>query len=272
MNTVPDLPIPAQSEIVLALALANRVLAGQLAEQCRGCASLEDNVLSNISHELRTPLTIIQGLSEIVLDEMALGSLEAAQLHEFLGMIHRASLSLGKLVETSILLTKIQAGELKFDLQPLHLAEAIERVIGQYAEEAANKQLVVSTSFPHDLPPVWADGFGLELILQALYDNAIKFNHPNGTISWCAWLHQEDIQLSIADSGVGIPSEKLEDLFGLFGQLESGSTRRFGGLGLGLPLVKKLILNFGGNISAQSPGPDQGSVFTVTLRQTPMLS
>lgn len=269
MKTIPEPPLSVRSDLLFALALANRALVQGFAEQCTRCARIEDNVLSNIGHELRTPLTIIQGLSEILLDETEAGSLEPSQFQDFLGMIHRASLSLGKLVETSILLTKIQAGELDLDLQSLNLTEAIERVIGQYTEETAAKQLIVSAELPGDLPPVWADGFGLELVLQALYDNAIKFNHLHGSICWCAWLHEDRVCFSITDSGVGIPPEKLDGLFGLFGQLENGSTRRFGGLGLGLPLVKRLLLSFEGTIQAKSPGSNQGSTFTISLRQIP---
>lgn len=269
MKTIPEPPLSARADLLFALVLANRALVQNFEARCAQCAGLEDNVLANIGHELRTPLTIIQGLSEILLDETAAGSLDPAQLQDFLGMIHRASLSLGKLVETSILLTKIQAGGLDLDLQSLNLREAIERVIGQYTEEVAAKNLTIKADLPRNLPPVWADGFGLELVLQALYDNAIKFNHPEGGICWTAWLNEEQVCFSISDSGVGIPPEKLNGLFGLFGQLENGSTRRFGGLGLGLPLVKRLLMSFEGTIQAQSPGPNKGSTFTVTLRQTP---
>lgn len=253
------------------LALANQTMAEGLALLQTQYESVNDDVLANIGHELRTPLTIIQGLSEILLDELGNGKLDPDQHLDFLRQIHRASVALGKLIETSIMLTKINSGHLTLHMQPLNVAEAIERVISQYGEELSAKDLRVDLSAPSDLPLVWADGFCLELALQALYDNAIKFNHPSGAITWRLWCEGEQVQVSITDSGVGIPSEKLPSLFTVFGQIESGPTRRFGGLGLGLPLVRKLLENLGGDITAQSPGVNAGSTFTFTLKQASVL-
>lgn len=230
------------------------------------------DVLANIGHELRTPLTIIQGLSEILLDELEEGNVDADQHRDFLRQIHRASVALGKLVETSIMLTKLNAGHLTIHLQPLHVGEAIERVIGQYADEVLAKELDVELDVGAELPLAWADGLCLELALQALYDNAIKFNHQRGHIRWQARADGQAVRVTLLDSGVGIPAEKLHSLFTVFGQLDSGSTRRYGGLGLGLPLVRKLIESLGGQIDAASRGTNQGASFTFTLRQAAVLS
>lgn len=237
-----------------------------------GAGSGVSDVLANIGHELRTPLTIIQGLSEILLDELEAGNVDADQHRDFLRQIHRASVSLGKLVETSIMLTKLNAGHLTIHLQPLNVGEAIERVLGQYVEEVLAKELAVELDFCADLPLAWADGLCLELALQALYDNAIKFNHQRGLIRWQAQPEGGVVRVTLVDSGVGIPAEKLQSLFTVFGQLDSGSTRRYGGLGLGLPLVRKLIEGLGGQIEAASEGTNQGATFTFTLRQAAVLS
>ncbi|MNX63553.1 Alkaline phosphatase synthesis sensor protein PhoR [compost metagenome] len=237
-----------------------------------GAGSGLGDVLANIGHELRTPLTIIQGLSEILLDELDVGNVDADQHRDFLRQIHRASVSLGKLVETSIMLTKLNAGHLIIHLQPLHVGEAIERVLGQYADEVLAKELAVELDVDDDLPLAWADGLCLELALQALHDNAIKFNHQRGLIRWHAQPEGEVVRVTLVDSGVGIPAEKLQSLFTVFGQLDSGSTRRYGGLGLGLPLVRKLIESLGGEIAAASKGTNQGASFTFTLRQAAVLS
>jgi signal transduction histidine kinase len=255
-------------DVLWHLAMANRALASELAGRT---GALGDDVLSNIGHELRTPLTIIQGLSEILLDELGDGTLEVAQHRDFLQQIHRASVSLGKLVESSITLTKLKAGQLTLNFQPLQLWEAIERVIGQYADEIEAKDLRVCLEVPGDLPLVWADGAYLELALQALLDNAIKFNHRAGEIRWRAHSDGSLVTAAIQDSGVGIPAEKIAALFEVFAQLDSGSTRRFGGLGLGLPLVRRLLEQVGGTIRAESDGADHGATFTFTLRQAIVL-
>lgn len=265
-------PAGASPALLLQLALVNRTLAEQLVLLQKQYESVDDDVLANIGHELRTPLTIIQGLSEILLDEMGNGMLDPEQHQDFLRQIHRASVSLGKLIETSIMLTKINSGHLTLHMQPLNVAEAIERVISQYGEELSAKELRVEIKVPTDLPLVWADGFCLELALQALYDNAIKFNQQGGAITWALCCEGEFVQVAVSDAGVGIPPEKLAALFTVFGQLESGPTRRFGGLGLGLPLVRKLLESLGGDITAQSPGINAGSTFTFTLKQASVLS
>lgn len=255
----------SRPEVLLSLILLNQVLQRAL-EQRRRLATPHD-VLANIGHELRTPLTIIQGLSEILLDDLDRQGLGPELQQDFLRQIHRASLSLGKLVETSIMLTKIDTGRLQLHLHPLQLREAVERVLGQYREEIAARSLTVQGEAVDDLPPVQADGFCLELTLQALFDNAIKFNVQSGSITWRAWLQGERVMLAISDSGVGIPPEKLHALYTVFGQIDSGPTRRFGGLGLGLPLVRKILRSLGGDIRADSPGIDQGATFTCTFLQ-----
>lgn len=271
-GTLITTPAGVSPDVLFRMALANQTLTASLAMLQKQYESVDDDVLANIGHELRTPLTIIQGLSEILLDELGNGKLDPEEHRDFLRQIHRASVALGKLIETSIMLTKINSGHLTLHMQPLNVGEAIERVMSQYVEELGAKELKVEIQDPAEIPLVWADGFCLELALQALYENAIKFNHPAGTITWRLWHEGEAVHVSISDSGVGIPAEKLASLFMVFGQLESGPTRRFGGLGLGLPLVRKLLENLGGAIRAESPGVNAGATFTFTLKQASMLS
>jgi signal transduction histidine kinase len=259
-------PDPGSPDLLFHLAWVNQVLHAD-AERSRvgdhEVASFHDDILANIGHELRTPLTIIQGLSEILLDD-ATGVLPS-QYCDFLKQIHQASRKLGQLAETSIMLTKLNSGYLKIHPIPIQLDEAISRVVGQYHEELEAKQLAVAMEISPQLPLVWADGLCLEIALQALLDNAIKFNVEGGRISWSARAEAERVCLAVTDTGVGIPPAKLPALFAVFGQLESGTTRRFGGLGLGLPLVKKLIASMGGDIVADSPGSNMGSTFTLAL-------
>jgi signal transduction histidine kinase len=241
---------------------AARVQAGE-----REMAAFHDDILANIGHELRTPLTIIQGLSEILLDDAT--DVLPVQYRDFLRQIHQASRKLGQLAETSIMLTKLNSGYLKIHPIPIQLDEAISRVVGQYREELDAKHLILTKEMTEPLPLVWADGLCLEIALQALLDNAIKFNVDGGRIAWTTRTEGDRVHLALTDTGVGIPPSKLPELFAVFGQLDSGSTRRFGGLGLGLPLVKKLMASMGGDITADSPGSNLGSTFTLSLPAIP---
>lgn len=250
--------------LLFQLALVNRALTDSLERQRHPVAPHE--LLANIGHELRTPLTVIQGLSEILLDEAEGYDLPPEQERDFLFQIHRASLALGKLVETSIMLTRIDTGQLELQLQALQLREAMERVLAQYEEELDARRLKVAGEVMAGLPPVWADGFCLELCLQALIDNAIKFNVQEGQLHWRAWQQGTQVHLSVTDSGVGIAPEQLHGLYQVFGQIDSSPTRRFGGLGLGLPLVRKIMVSLGGDIRADSPGVNHGATFTCSFR------
>lgn len=254
------------ADVLLHLAWANQVLQAEVERSSaaeREMTSFHDDILANIGHELRTPLTIIQGLSEILLDD-ATGVLPG-QYVDFLKQIHQASRKLGQLAETSIMLTKLNSGYLKIHPIPIQLNEAISRVVGQYQDELEAKRLAITMEFADQLPLVWADGLCLEIALQALLDNAIKFNVEGGAIAWTARADADRVCLAVTDTGVGIPPDKLPALFAVFGQLESGPTRRFGGLGLGLPLVSKLMASMGGDIVADSAGSNMGSTFTLTL-------
>lgn len=253
-------------DVLFHLAWANQVLQAEAVRTGvseRDVASFHDDILANIGHELRTPLTIIQGLSEILLDDAK--DVLPTQYVDFLKQIHQASRKLGQLAETSIMLTKLNSGYLKIHPIPIQLDEAILRVVGQYQEELDAKRLALSMEIEDQLPLVWADGLCLEIALQALLDNAIKFNVEGGRVTWTAHSEAERVHLAVSDTGVGIPPAKLPALFAVFGQLDSGTTRRFGGLGLGLPLVKKLMASMGGDIAAQSPGTNLGSTFILTL-------
>ncbi len=253
-------------DVLFHLAWANLALKSELERSSateHEVTSFHDDILANIGHELRTPLTIIQGLSEILLDD-ATGVLPP-QYVDFLKQIHQASRKLGQLAETSIMLTKLNSGYLKIHPIPIQLDEAIQRVVGQYHDELEAKRLALVMEVEDQLPLVWADGLCLEIALQALLDNAIKFNVDGGRIIWSARSEAERVHLAVTDTGVGIPPSKLPALFAVFGQLESGPTRRFGGLGLGLPLVKKLMASMRGDITAHSAGSNLGSTFTLTL-------
>ncbi|MBU6430258.1 MAG: HAMP domain-containing histidine kinase, partial [Cyanobacteria bacterium REEB65] len=189
---------------------------------------------------------------------------------EFLNPIFKACRQLSAMVERCILLNRVFSGELAIDPQPLELWEAVDSVLREFADRIDDAALVVRRSFPASLPQVCFDGLCLEAILKALVDNAIKFNHPAGSIDILAQGRRcngsrPGVALRIRNTGEGIPADRMESIFRLFDQVELGPTRRYGGLGLGLPLAKHLLEHSGAKIRAVSPGSGRGATFTLWL-------
>lgn len=227
--------------------------------------ALQRDLLGIISHELRTPLTVIQGLTEILLDS---GD-RTVDPSEFLTQILKACGQLGRLVEQSITLARLQAGQLSPIPDALGLRETVDRVLVRYADAIREKAIILVRRFPVDLPPVWMDGICLDAVLAALIENAVKFNRDAGQISFTARVVRGRIELKIRNTGAGIPPERKSQIFELFDQVETGHTRRYGGLGLGLPLAKRILDLAGGQITASSPGPGRGAAFTLSLMKAP---
>lgn len=254
---------------------ANRPLSGEITSlreenarlkaEIESLESLQGDLLGIISHELRTPLTVIQGLTEILLD---CGD-RAPNPTEFLTQILKSCGQLGRLVEQSITLARLQAGQLKPSPDALGLRESVDRVVVRFADVIRDKAIIIVRKFPVDLPPVWIDGICLDAVLSALIENAVKFNKSAGRIYFTARADRRGVGLKIRNTGAGIPPENLAQIFKLFDQVETGHTRRYGGLGLGLPLVKRLLDLAGGEIAASSPGTGRGATFTLSLRRAP---
>ncbi len=233
----------------------------QLRQQLESLEQLQQQLPTTIGHEFRTPISIIQGWSEYLLDQPP-GVPDTA---EHLTEILRSSRELSRKVDRSILLAQALSGQLCIDPQPLELGEAVDRALGAEAEQIQHMNLVVDQRLPIRPPLVLFDGICLDAVLQALIENAVKFNRPGGLIKLRVHRHRSNVSLAIRNTGAGIPSDRLDRVFLLFGQVDHGSTRRYGGLGLGLPLAKNLLERSGATIRAASRGPDHGATFTILL-------
>jgi signal transduction histidine kinase len=147
---------------------------------------------------------------------------------------------------------------------PVFLAEVATTVL-ESAEAAATKaDIVLKAEIPETLPPVWADRSYLEQVFDNILGNAIKFSPNGGKITVCIKEEGEYLRVAVSDTGIGIPSDQLERIFERFYQVDGSPTRRFGGTGLGLALVKKTIEAHGGEVWAESQ-EGQGSTFFFTL-------
>jgi PAS domain S-box-containing protein len=228
-------------------------------EAAEEASRLKTTFLSMATHELRTPLTIISGYVEL-LAESATKHLSPEE-REFLEITQASTRNLAALVNDLLDFARIEAGRLDVALRPIAVAEAIDRVRLMVAAQAAAKGLALDIVVAPDLPPVVADMNRLIQVLLNLFGNAIKFTEQ-GHIRGAVRPRGGGVEISIADTGIGIAADVLPRIFEEFHQAESGTTRRFGGTGLGLAIAKRLVEMHGGTIAVEST-VGVGSRFTL---------
>ncbi|MBI3779973.1 MAG: response regulator, partial [candidate division NC10 bacterium] len=255
--------------------------------------------LANMSHELRTPLNSILGFSEL-LQKQAYGPLTEKQ-DRYLDHIHASGRHLLALINDLLDLSKVEAGKLEVRPQAFEVREALEAALHTIRPQAEAKRQHLSLQVPGDLPTLVADPVRINQVLLNLLSNAVKFTPEGGSITVTArQAHSSSVtvergkraarepstvdreqpgkfvEISVADTGIGINAEGLKRLFQPFTQLEPALTKRYEGSGLGLALTKKLVELHSGTIWAESVGEGKGSTFTLRLplagsRATPRL-
>lgn len=211
---------------------------------------LKSNFIAGISHELRTPLTHIKGYLDLFSD-LSLGPLTPMQL-KALEVLKRSEARLETLIEDLIHFSLADRGELAINLQPISIKYQVVSAIKRCIERAANKGVTVITELPDDLPPVQADQEKIMWVLGHLLDNAIKFTPAGGRIVIAADIDQDQMWIRIKDTGIGIPQDRVEEIFQPFHQLDGSMTRRYSGIGLGLSLVKSILDAHGSPIEVES--------------------
>jgi two-component system sensor histidine kinase ChiS len=227
---------------------------------------LKDEFLANTSHELRTPLNGMIGIAESMIDGAA-GDLSTLQ-RQNLWMIAQSGHRLSNLVNDILDFSKLRHQDIQLQLQPVGLREAVEIVLMLNKLLSDQKNLILTNLVPADLPPVLADENRLQQILHNIVGNAIKFT-DRGKVEISAEVISSPsrspvITLTVSDTGIGIPADKLDRIFESFEQADGSIARSYGGTGLGLAITKQLIELHGGTIRVAST-PGEGSQFTVTL-------
>ena len=222
---------------------------------------LQREFIQNVSHELRTPLALIRGHAEL-LEAGELGDLQAAQ-QKSASVISRRTQMLSKLVDDIIAVLTIESQELK--REPLSLAQLVLTSMADFQAAAEAAGLTLSAEIAPDLPLVSGDSVALHRMLDNLMSNALKFTSAKGHVMMRLFKSQDDIvTLQVSDTGVGIPNNQLEHIFDRFYQVDGSTTRRYGGVGLGLALVRGIVEAHGGKIMVASQ-VGQGTTFTVLL-------
>jgi len=211
---------------------------------------LKSNFISNVSHELRTPLTHIKGYLDLMSDG-SLGPLTIEQ-SDALDVLRRSENRLEEQIEELIQFSLASTGELTLILEPLNLNSLVSKVISLTTEKAANKGISLEKRGTNVLPPVKADEEKLTWVILELLDNAVKFTPAGGVVSVDTISEDKLVKIAIMDTGIGISPKHIEEIFEPFHQLDGSVTRRYGGVGLGLALVKRIIEAHGSSIQVRS--------------------
>jgi signal transduction histidine kinase len=232
-------------------------------ERVSELSQLKANFVSNISHELRTPLTHIKGYLELLITG-SLGGITEEQRHA-LQVSQQSTSRLEALIEDLILFSLASRGELSILHENVDLRRLVNLAVKSITARAEERGVSLNAIIDEDIPHVQADAQKIAWVLSQLLDNAIKFTPSNGRVVVSVKREGENLVLvSVTDTGIGIPANRLEDIFEPFHQLDGSSTRRYGGTGLGLSLVRQIIEAHGSMIEVQSI-EGRGSTFKFPL-------
>lgn len=223
----------------------------------------KSELLSNISHELRTPLVPIKGYAELLLRR----EVPPSKVRYFLGEMAEAADRLEHVVQRLLDVAAEEAGGLNLRREPVEVKPMVESVVERWKERVDDRHRIVRR-VGSGLPPLSADRRLLERCLDELVDNAVKFSPEGGkvavTASLCDNGQGPSIDISVRDEGIGIAEDRLEHIFEDFSQADSSATRTFGGLGLGLAFVRRIVRAHRGDLKCQTK-PGEGSTFSIVL-------
>jgi signal transduction histidine kinase len=255
-----------------ALQEANRTLEMRVTErtsELRGALDrltelnqIKANLISNVSHELRTPLAHIKGYIELVGEEQ-LGPINDEQ-SQAIGVMHRATERLGQLIEDLIEFSTASREGLSLDLQSTSLKELAEDVIMRSQAKADKAGVNLEIDISEELEAIQADPEKIGWVLYQLVDNGIKFTPEGGQVRISGSNGNRAVAISVLDTGIGIPKDRVNEVFEPFHQLDGSPTRRFGGTGLGMALVKQILTAHGTRIDVDTE-ENEGTTFTFEL-------
>ena len=229
--------------------------------ELRRLEQVRKDFVANVSHELRTPLTAIKGYIEALQDG---AKDDTAQRDRFLDIIETHTDRLELIITELLLLSKLESGQIPLKQETVVLPALVDRTVELLRHAIEQKQHTVVVEVPEDLPPVLGDEEQLRQALLNLLDNATKYTPDHGIITISATVDAPMVEITVADTGIGIPSRDLPRIFERFYRVDKGRSRELGGTGLGLSIVKHVVEGHGGTITVESV-PGKGSRFRVRL-------
>ncbi len=259
VGTIEDITERKQAEETHA-----EMLREQIARQEAEAASrMKDEFLAVLSHELRTPLNSMLGWARLLRSK----KMDETSVARALATIERNAEAQSRLIEDILDVSKMIRGKLQLNYCAVNLVHVVEIAIDSVRPQADAKSIQLIAAIDPSVSKVWGDPMRLQQVILNLLTNAIKFTPNEGSVEVKLekQMNEEFLQLQVRDTGIGINSDFLPKVFDRFRQADSSTTRSFGGLGLGLAIVRHLVELTQGTIRAESPGEGKGSTFTVVL-------
>ncbi|MEP0919403.1 ATP-binding protein [Leptolyngbya sp. DQ-M1] len=269
--SLADLSLAEELARRAALALDNAYLyleAQQAQLQAEAANRMKDEFLAVLSHELRTPMNPILGWARL----LQKGTLDAERTATALATIERNAQLQVQLIEDLLDIARILQGKFSLNPYPVNLASTIEAAIETVRLAAESKNIQIQAEFEANMGSVLGDAGRLQQVVWNLLSNALKFTPTGGQVEIQLTKIGSQAQIQVRDTGKGIKPEFLPYVFDTFRQADSSTTRTFGGLGLGLAIVRHIVELHGGSVKAESLGEDQGATFTVQLPLLPEAS
>jgi signal transduction histidine kinase/CheY-like chemotaxis protein len=222
---------------------------------------LKDEFLAVLSHELRTPLNAILGYARL----LRAGILSGEKADRALDTLERNASSLTEIVEDVLDVSRIVSGKIGLDIQPVEVPLIVHNAVATVQPAADAKNVRVQIAVDSRVGPVAGDPDRLQQVIWNLLSNAVKFTPKDGRVQVCIQSVDSHVEVTVTDTGIGIPATFLPHVFERFRQADAGTTRKKGGLGLGLSIVRHIVEMHGGTVQAFSKGEGRGSTFRVQI-------
>jgi two-component system phosphate regulon sensor histidine kinase PhoR len=251
-------------------AVATRTDAGEITgtvvvfhdiSQLKQTDEIRRDFVANVSHELRTPLSILRGYIETLLEDP---SLSGDELDRILEVMKKHSNRLSALTDDLLSLARLESAHPNLQLQDVRLSELFAAIVRDWGKRFSEKKLSIDVVLSPSLPIIQADATRLQEVLYNLLDNAVKYSHPGGKIRLEAAHRDHAVEISVGDTGIGIPEPDLPRIFERFYRADKARSRELGGTGLGLSIVKHIAQMHGGNVRAESIA-GRGTTIRVSL-------
>jgi two-component system phosphate regulon sensor histidine kinase PhoR len=216
--------------------------------------------VANVSHELRTPLAIFRGYLETLADNPEMSREESQRILE---TMKRHSDRLNALVEDLLTLTRLEARQVETEFNTIRVDAFFRQLVRDWGNRTNSGAMDIQIEMPDDLPPLDVDELRLEQVMFNLLENAVSYSNPPRRLVLSAALHDDGMEIRVADNGIGIPPNDLPHIFERFYRVDKGRSRTSGGTGLGLSIVKHIVQSHGGTVHAES---ELGKGTTIVLR------